>query len=69
MMLSKSPQTTLSLLTRDGAVTVTFSAKLTDEQYARLFELTRCAGTKPEMEAILTSVAAEWDVPAVIEDA
>ena len=69
MMLSKSPQTTLSLLTRDGAVTVTFSAKLTDEQYARLFELTRRAGTKPEMEAILTSVAAEWDVPAVIEDA
>jgi hypothetical protein len=69
MMLSKSPQTTLSLLTRDGAVTVTFSAKLTDEQYARLFELTRRAETKQDMEVILTSVAAEWGVPAVIEAA
>jgi hypothetical protein len=69
MMLSKFPQTTLSLLTRDGAVTVTFSAKLTDEQYARLFELTRCAETKLDMEAILASVAADWEVPAVIEDA
>jgi hypothetical protein len=68
-MLSKSPQTTLSLLTRDGAVTVTFSAKLTDEQYARLFELTRCAETKLDMEDVLASAAAEWGVPAVIEAA
>jgi hypothetical protein len=68
-MHSKLPQTTLSLLTRDGAVSVTFSARLTDEQYVRLFELTRRAETKPDMEGILVSVAAEWDVPAVIEDA
>ena len=68
-MAAKKDQTTLNLLTRDGAVTVTFSAKLTAEQYAQLFELTRRAETKLDLEVVLASVASEWGIPTVIEDA
>lgn len=54
---------------RDGAVAVHFSAKLTADQYAQLFQATRDAETKRELENMLLMIANEWDVPSVTEDA
>ena len=39
--LTQQGSTTLNLLTRDGAVTVTFPGYLTGEQYAKLYDCIR----------------------------
>ena len=67
--MTKPETTTLSLLTRDGAVSVTFLGKLTPAQYTHLFEWTRHADTKLAMESVLKSAGAEWGIRVVIEDA
>ena len=66
--VTKPETTTLSLLTRDGAVAVTFLGKLSSAQYAHLFEWTRHAETKLAMESVLRSAGAEWGIQVVIDD-
>ena len=60
--------TTLNLLTRDGAVTVTFSAELTEEQYAKLYSFVVDAQTRQELKDCLVMVASKWGIVAVIDD-
>ena len=64
----KTDRTSLNLLTRDGAVAVTFEAKLTPDQYLRLYASVHEAETKAQLERHLTTVADEWGIAAVIED-
>lgn len=42
-------RTTLSLLTRDGAVFMAFEPALTVAQYARLLDIAKRAGTEDEL--------------------
>jgi hypothetical protein len=67
-MSAKSPQTTLNLLTREGAVTVTFPVELTEDQYAKLYAFVVDAQTRQELKDCLAMVANEWGIKAVIDD-
>ena len=60
--------TTLNLLTREGAVTVTYAAKLTEAQYARLHECVIECDTKQQLRDLIAIVANEWGVKAIIDD-
>ena len=62
-------KTSLSLLTREGAVEVTFAAVLTPEQYARFFECVQAATTKAEMKKCIQQVANEFDLDVAIDGA
>jgi hypothetical protein len=62
-------KTSLSLLTREGAVEVTFAAVLTPEQYARFFECVQAASTKAEMKACIEHVADEFDLEVEMDGA
>jgi hypothetical protein len=61
--------TTLNLLTRDGAVTVTLSALLSGEQYAKLFESIRdYSDSRFELREHIAMLGNEWGLDASFED-
>jgi hypothetical protein len=62
-------QTTLNLLASDGAVAVTFAARLTADQYARLYQCIGDAETVEMLRDRLAMVANEWGMAAIIDDA
>jgi hypothetical protein len=53
-------KTSLSLLTREGAIVVAFHSVLTPEQYSRLFECVKEPISKAEMKACIAEVAHEF---------
>lgn len=62
-----SESTTLNLLTRDGAVSATFAAQLTEDQYARLLAYVHDAQTRQELTESILVAANEWGLMAIIE--
>jgi hypothetical protein len=60
--------TSLSLLTREGAVVVTFASVLTPAQYANLFDHVQRAGSKPELEASLSQFAEEHGLTVTVDE-
>jgi hypothetical protein len=64
----RAMKTSLSLLTREGAVDVTFAAVLTPEQYARFFECVQAVSTKAEMKACVDQFANEFDLEVAVDD-
>ena len=60
--------TSLCLLTGEGAVVVIFSSVLTPTQYARLYDRVQDAVTKSEMESCILEVAEECGLEVVLED-
>jgi hypothetical protein len=61
-------KTSLSLLTSEGALVVSFASVLTPAQYARLYDTIRGAGNKSEMKEILLQFSQEVNVELVIDD-
>jgi hypothetical protein len=61
-------QTALQLLTRDGAIHVAFSPRLSAEQYAELMILVEATDTKDELSDALRSAALQWGKELEIED-
>ena len=61
--------TSLKLLARDGAVSVAFSAKLTEEQYDTLFERVNECGTRQELREHIAMLANEWGIKTIVDDA
>lgn len=57
-------ETSFDLLSPEGVVTVTFSGKLTEEQYSELYRATRGAENQLELKTILLMIAAEWEMKA-----
>jgi len=67
--LKNSSSTTLNLLTRDGAVTVTFSTHLTGEQYTKLFDSIRDYSESGfELKERISMLANEWGVDALVDN-
>ena len=67
--LPGSGTTTLNLLTRDGAVTVTFSTHLTGEQYTRLFDAIRDhSESGVELKERIAMLTNEWGLDARVDD-
>jgi hypothetical protein len=62
-------QTSLSLLTREGAVVVTFAAVLTPAQYARFYDCVRKAESKTELQACIGQFAEEYGLTVVVDEA
>jgi hypothetical protein len=62
-------KTSLSLLTREGAVVVTFAAVLTPSQYARFYDCVQEAGSKPELKACIGQFAEEYGLTVVVDEA
>jgi hypothetical protein len=60
--------TSLRLLTREGAIEVNFAAVLTPEQYSRFFECVQTANTKAEMKDSIDQVAGEYGLSVVIDE-
>lgn len=60
--------TTLNLLTRDGAVTVTYEAELSEPQYAKLYECVQEAQTRQELKECIAMAANEWGIKAIIDE-
>ena len=60
--------TSLSLLTREGAVVVTFAAILTPAQYAAFYDRVQEAATKAEMKACIDQVAQEMGVGVNVDE-
>ena len=61
--------TTLNLLTRDGAVTATFSATLTTSQYETLFEsIHDYSDSAIELKERIATLANEWGIDASVDD-
>jgi hypothetical protein len=52
--------TRLSLLTRDGAVSVEFTPALDQQHYAELFVMAEDFETEPIARSLVTSAAARW---------
>jgi len=59
--------TSLNLLTRDGALAVTFTPALTAQQYAELYDLACSADTANEMSSAVQSAAERWGTDVVID--
>jgi hypothetical protein len=60
--------TSLRLLTRDGAVTATFTPALLADQYDELFASVNQQENSAELRRYLTLLAARWQVNLVIDD-
>jgi hypothetical protein len=54
--------TGLRLLMRDGALYVTFQARLTSEQYAELVQVIERPDTKDELCEVLEEFAQHWGI-------
>lgn len=66
--LTGQGSTILNLLTRDGAVTVTFEGYLTGEQYAKLYDCIRdYSETRQELTERIAMVANEWGIKAIVD--
>jgi hypothetical protein len=63
-------QTALHLLTREGAIHVVFSIRLTAEQYAGLVELVGIptTATKAELRKAIEQTANRWGTVVEIDD-
>ncbi len=66
--LTRQGSTTLNLLTRDGAISVTFPGYLTGEQYAKLYECVVECDTKQALRECIAMVANEWGIEAIIDN-
>ena len=67
--LARTGNTTLNLLTRDGAVAVAFPGYLTGEQYGKLYDCIRdYSETRQELTERIAMVANEWGVTAIIDE-
>jgi len=66
----KGMQTDLQLLTRDGAIHVAFSPRLTSDQYAELMVVvdSPVSGFKDKLCDALRAAAAQWGRTIEIED-
>lgn len=62
-------KTTLKLLTRDGAIAVTFDNALTPEQYEAVYDCVRLTSDANEMRKRLELMASEWGAKVTIEAA
>jgi hypothetical protein len=60
--------TTLNLLARDGALTVTFSPALTTQQYEELVRVVHAFATKEELRAVLEQAARNWGRSVAVDD-
>ena len=68
--LTRRGSTPISLLTRDGAVTVTFEAYLTGEQYAKLLDCIRdYSETRQELTERIAMAANEWGIKVIVDEA
>jgi hypothetical protein len=62
-------QTALHLLTRDGAIRVAFSPRLTSDQYAELMLVVEAhSDTSAELRAALESTAKRWGNTVQVEE-
>ena len=61
-------QTALHLLTRDGAIRVAFSPRLTTQQYAELMLMVETQPTKEGLLAALHSATARWGTQFEFEE-
>ncbi|MBC7855799.1 MAG: hypothetical protein IAF94_20420 [Pirellulaceae bacterium] len=68
-LLVGDESTSLNLLTRDGAVAVSFPVRLTGKQYAKLHDCLHECGTKQALRECIAMVAKEWGIEAIIDDA
>jgi hypothetical protein len=59
--------TSLNLLTRDGALGITFTPALTPDQYSELLGLAFDSGTADEMSAAIKSAAGRWGAEVVVD--
>jgi len=62
-----TPTTTLHLLTRDGAITATFTPLLTSEQYDRLLQEIEAGDTREKLSSLLTTLAQGWGCQVVVD--
>lgn len=62
-----TPTTTLHLLTRDGAITATFTPLLTAEQYDRLLQEIEAGDTREKLTMLLTTLAQGWGCQVVVD--
>jgi hypothetical protein len=60
--------TSFQLLTRDGAVSVSFSTKLSASQYDTLYECVSDCGTRGELREHIAMLANEWGITAIVDD-
>jgi hypothetical protein len=64
-----SESTALNLLTREGAVSATFSAMLTTPQYAKLFGcIQEHSESRLELKERIAMLANEWGIDAMVRD-
>ena len=61
-------KTSLNLLTGEGALVVSFASQLNAEQYARLYDAIRIAGSKSEMCEVLRQFSREINVDLIIDE-
>jgi hypothetical protein len=62
-----STTTTLHLLTRDGAITATFTPPLTADQYDRLHQEIDAGDTRDKLVELLGMLAQTWDCRVVVD--
>ena len=61
--------TVFNFLTRDGAISATFPAKLTAPQYEKLLESIRDhSDSAVELRERIAALASEWEIEATVED-
>jgi hypothetical protein len=60
--------TTLTLLTREGALGITFPVRLTEQQYAKLLSCVSDCDTKQEMTEAISMVSNEWGIETIVDD-
>lgn len=60
-------ETTLNFLTRDGAISVTFSAVLTPTQYDELFLRIPAAESPEELRNLLDELQEKWGLLVLVD--
>lgn len=59
--------TSLNLLTRDGAICVTFSPALEPPQYDQLYDLTKSVETQDDLCKVVLALASRWNRQVIID--
>jgi hypothetical protein len=59
--------TTLHLLTREGAITATFTPLLTPEQYDHLLQEIDAGDTRQKLTELLAQLALDWGCQVVVD--